>query len=59
MIRIPQALYDNLKIYLQNLEDEQAKSLLSDLENQAKPAYITPNGSRILDYDSGVKYRVD
>ena len=59
MIRIPESLYENLKNYLQNHEDEEAKSLLDNLELQAKPAYINPSGSHILGYNSGGKYRVN
>jgi uncharacterized protein YpbB len=59
MIRIPKALYERLINHLKTLDTEEAKTLLDDLETQAKPAYITPSGSQILDYDAGAKYRVD
>ena len=59
MYSIPKALFENLKKYLQKREDFEAKTLLNDLETQGKTAYITPNGTHILGYNSGGKYRVD
>jgi uncharacterized protein YpbB len=59
MIRIPEALYERLINHLKNIDNQESKDLVIELENQAKPAYITPHGSHILGYDSGTKYQVD
>jgi uncharacterized protein YpbB len=59
MIRIPEALYERLINHLKTIDNQESKDLITELETQAKPAYITPSGSHILGYDSGAKYRVD
>jgi predicted nucleotide-binding protein (sugar kinase/HSP70/actin superfamily) len=61
MIKIPQSTYQRLLEHLQAHAptDSWAAQVLSELEQKAKPAYILPSGTYILDSEINVEYRVN
>ena len=60
-IRIPRSTYQRLLEHLQAhaATDSWAAQLLSELEQQAKPAHILPSGLYLLDSEVNSEYRVD
>jgi hypothetical protein len=60
-ISIPQVTYQRLLEHLQihAPTDSWASSLLEELQQEAKPAYLLPSGSYLLDSEVDAEYRVN
>jgi hypothetical protein len=60
-IRLPRSTYQRLLEHLQAHAptDSWASSLLEELQEEAKPAYLLPSGSYLLDSRVEEEYRVN
>ncbi|MEA5536840.1 hypothetical protein [Crocosphaera sp. XPORK-15E] len=60
-IRIKRETYDQLIAHLEihAPTDEWARTLLEQLQTEAKPSYILDSGSYLLDSKNDVEYRVN